>query len=545
MVTPHIQTHMLVALTKTVQLFLMDVWAPSSLSPSNASEQRGISEALVARVELGLSRAVLNHRGAIASLTVRVDADESHCPESPATNPSTQQADPLDLVFIKHGGSLLSNYDIYLASGVIDRCKVPLHRLAEAHLEACAHAHASAVLQAHQRAQVAAMHANSMGCCHRHPPPPPPPPSWCARSSPTRDLVIHAAGSSEQQPRLTNGEGQFEQQRLLEGSTLGRIGQCGATALLIEPRKQPMAMLAMATVAQNMPNVTCFLVYHGPGNLEWLRNQPIVSHLLALGRLNLRPLPEYAAPLRSESDHESRPLEPGLRREWDSVLPQTLFMRYDFWAGLPTETVLNFQSDSVLCRPLDLSRWASFAQVGAPWRALKCNQTRVLWHRMSGGRAPATPWRCPDDGRVGNSGLSIRNRAWMMRAIAACPSDLAGPLPPGGARRCACRAGCVEDVYIASTLRGLGAPLPSVREAAEFAGEQFVQPGTRDGGPRPAVRMPIGLHGLHRRLDAETWGCRRLRAMQRQCPPMRTIFGDVASRACDEEVARTTGKRPG
>ena len=203
-------------------------------------------------------------------------------------------------------------------------------------------------------------------------------------------LVIHAAGSSEQQPRLTNGEGQFEQQRLLEGSTLGRIGQCGATALLIEPRKQPMAMLAMATVAQNMPNVTCFLVYHGPGNLAWLRNQPIVSHLLALGRLNLRPLPEYAAPLRSESDHESRPLEPGLRREWDSVLPQTLFMRYDFWAGLPTETVLNFQSDSVLCRPLDLSRWASFAQVGAPWRALKCNQTRVLWHRMSGGRAPAT-----------------------------------------------------------------------------------------------------------------------------------------------------------
>ena len=170
MVTPHIQTHMLVALTKTVHLFLMDVWAPLSLSTTNASEQRGISEALVIKVELGLSRAILNHRGAIASLTVRVDADGSHCPESPATNPSTQQADPLDLVFIKHGGSLLSNYRIYLASGVIDRCKVPLHRLAEAHLEACAHANASAVLQAHRRAQVAAVHANSMGCCHRHRP---------------------------------------------------------------------------------------------------------------------------------------------------------------------------------------------------------------------------------------------------------------------------------------------------------------------------------------------------------------------------------------
>lgn len=338
------------------------------------------------------------------------------------------------------------------------------------------------------------------------------------KDSPTKDLVIHAAGSSEQQPRLTNGEGQFEQQRLLEGSTLGRIGQCGATALLIEPRKQPMATLAMATLAQNMPNVTCFFVYHGPGNLEWLRNQPIVSHLLALGRLDLRRSPSEArATTRAARSSRGCAVNGTV-----CYHRRSLYVRYDFWAGLPTETVLNFQSDSVLCRPLGLSRWASFAQVDAPWRALKCNQTRVLWHRMSGGRAPATPWRCPDDGRVGNSGLSIRNRAWMMRAVAACPSDLAGPLPPDGARRCACRAGCVEDVYIASTLRGLGAPLPSVREAAEFAGEQFVQPGTRDGGPRPAVRCPLGCTGCiagKLGVAAVSAPCRRS-----QCPTMRTYL---------------------
>jgi len=165
----------------------------------------------------------------------------------------------------------------------------------------------------------------------------------------------------------------------------------------------------------------------------------------------------------------------------------------------------------------------------------------------------------------------------MLTAIEQCPSDLAGPLPPPaaaspslsslglpppaaaspfapphGAPRlapgtCTCRVGCVEDVYFAAVLTGLGAPLPSPSQAAEFAGERFLPdafswaPWARGGRPSHSagslgLRMPLGFHGLHRQNDLKTWGCQRLSLMQRQCPAIERVFGDVAQRACSLEA---------
>lgn len=77
-------------------------------------------------------------------------------------NPSTLVSDPLDLVFVKHGGSLVG-----VGETAVDACKVPFLRLAEAHLVACGRLYGGggevSKRQLEARAKRAALLAH--GCC--------------------------------------------------------------------------------------------------------------------------------------------------------------------------------------------------------------------------------------------------------------------------------------------------------------------------------------------------------------------------------------------
>ena len=344
------------------------------------------------------------------------------------------------------------------------------------------------------------------------------------------------------------------------GRTTEPAARCQLTALLIEPRKSSHALLALASVLQHAPSSTCILWYHSRfHNYRWVKAQPLVAHLQQLNRLDLRPIPEYAVPLKTDKPLKTPYFLAGQHREWSNVHVRALLMRYKFWLAMPTELVLLFQSDSVLCSRLDLQEWEQFAHVGAPWPERACKETRALWRRITRS-LPARPWVCPRDGRVGNSGLSLRRRSWILRAIATCPSSLAGPIQQStsgdvrsrkashGAKLptpnvdCECKSGCVEDIYLAAVLHGLGAPLPRLDQAAQFAMEHFL-PNVLEPTPSsapisalfsagPTFKMPIGFHGLHRKEEYNSWDCRHLLQVQRRCPAVTMQFGNLTEMAC-------------
>jgi len=197
---------------------------------------------------------------------------------------------------------------------------------------------------------------------------------------------------------------------------------------------------------------------------------------------------------------------PGGRARHVDVGP--LMQSYAFWDAMPTELVLTFQADSLLCRPLPLQALSRFAHVGAPWPDRRCELLQRAWRVMSR-HAPSLraldaggDW-CTGPavrGTVGNSGLSLRRKSWMKRVIATCPGPFAA-LPR--ALRNATSNGCaldgdvafgrerlVEDYYFAAALTGMGAPMPTPHEAAAFSIETTVE------HLRPIDPMPIGLHNL-------------------------------------------------
>lgn len=75
-------------------------------------------------------------------------------------------------------------------------------------------------------------------------------------------------------------------------------------------------------------------------------------------------------------------------------------------------------------------------------------------------------------GMVGNGGLSLRSRTWMLRAIHICPYPKYAQLPADITSRAICTAHdgmrLQEDVYFSSILGAIGAPLPTPLEAQLF-----------------------------------------------------------------------------
>ena len=105
---------------------------------------------------------------------------------------------------------------------------------------------------------------------------------------------------------------------------------------------------------------------------------------------------------------------------------------------------------------------------------------------------------CQDlNGPMGNGGFSLRSRKWMRRSIATCPhvhySGLhVNPL-------CQVYENIPEDLYFATVLRGLHAPMPTAFEASLFAAEMIF--------PNHAIQY-YGPHSIEEQIEVaqKRWG---------------------------------------
>ena len=172
---PHLQSHFLVAPLSTVRRFILERWRPRH----NRGEGMGVAVAAAKRiaddvvdvVEVGLSQSILRAGHGIASLRFHLCDQATDCPLPLSSelgfdyNPSAQAVDPLEAIFVKQGGSLLAYYSEYIRRGILDGCKVPLHRMAETHMQACLHGDPYRAHHAHSLAQRAALWAHAKGCC--------------------------------------------------------------------------------------------------------------------------------------------------------------------------------------------------------------------------------------------------------------------------------------------------------------------------------------------------------------------------------------------
>jgi len=167
---------------------------------------------------------------------------------------------------------------------------------------------------------------------------------------------------------------------------------------------------------------------------------------------------------------------------WDisAVTMNVHFWKDEFIEGVDSNMILFMQSDVVLCRHLDIDLWTDFAYVGSSWQPAVfingggCDEMRRIWHSY----APLCNLQNPDvdlphlctpghGGLVGNGGLSIRNKQWMIKAIETCPTEYSGmdAYQHFGHQP--------EDVYFSTVLNGIQATMPTAFEASLFAVESL------------------------------------------------------------------------
>lgn len=136
------------------------------------------------------------------------------------------------------------------------------------------------------------------------------------------------------------------------------------TAVIVEPRKHPALSFVLQNFATNLPDGWKILIFHGNQNKDFVKDV-----LMNLSEYSSR----FLTPIELEIDNLSI-------LQYNSVL-----MSGAFYSCIPTETMLIFQTDTMILEPELLSSFLSYDYVGAPW-----------------------PNR-----QVGNGGLSIRKNSKM------------------------------------------------------------------------------------------------------------------------------------
>ena len=163
-----------------------------------------------------------------------------------------------------------------------------------------------------------------------------------------------------------------------------------------------------------------------------------------------------------------------------------LFMHPNYWQDefVPQDSdlVIVLQPDSVFCHAFDVSRWTDLAFVGGVWPpkpnthnnpappAGVCHQIPLLWKQWGHNEDEAFPDVCTD-GRapLGNGGFSLRSRHWMTKATNTCPSFNFHQFNT----KCVNKGDVAEDLYFATVLPGINAPMPNPIEAALFGVEMI------------------------------------------------------------------------
>ena len=193
------------------------------------------------------------------------------------------------------------------------------------------------------------------------------------------------------------------------------------TAVIVEPRKHSALAFVLKNMATLLPDGWKILIFHGNTNGEFV--QDIINEMENPSRF-LTPIPLDVDNL-SISQYN------------------TLLMSSAFYKCIPTETMLIFQTDTMILEPTYLEAFLSYDYVGAPWKS----------------------------GGVGNGGLSLRKKSKMlavMEAILPCQIN--------------------EDVYF-SMQQIVPLRKPTFQEAQKFSVETVF------------YEQPFGIHSAWKHLN--------------------------------------------
>ena len=198
------------------------------------------------------------------------------------------------------------------------------------------------------------------------------------------------------------------------------------TAVIVEPRRHPALSFVLKNMASLLPDGWKILVFHGNTNGEFV--QDIIEDM----------------------EFPSRFLKPIVLDVDNLTIAQynSMMMSSAFYKCIPTETMLIFQTDTMILEPTYLTAFLSYDYVGAPWKS----------------------------GGVGNGGLSVRKKTKMLTI-----TQTVMPFQSN------------EDVYFAfQTI----VPLfkPSFQEAQKFAVETVF------------YEQPFGIHAPWKYLNEHEMG---------------------------------------
>lgn len=187
-------------------------------------------------------------------------------------------------------------------------------------------------------------------------------------------------------------------------------------AVIIEPRRHPHLSAVIRNVLHFLDDSWGLCIVHGT------QNRAFIEELVGgWGEVLLLDCGAADLPGHTYSDYKAS---------------------RSFWWQLPSETILTFETDSVLLRP-GIDAFLDYDYVGAPW----------VWALHGNGAA---------EGPVGNGGLSLRKRSAMLRI-----------LEKHGHER---QAGTPEDQFFSRWLYRDGHRLPSLETAGAFSTETLFQP---------------------------------------------------------------------
>jgi hypothetical protein len=198
------------------------------------------------------------------------------------------------------------------------------------------------------------------------------------------------------------------------------------TAVIVEPRRHPALSFVLKNMATLLPDGWKILVFHGNMNGEFV--QDIIDDMEFPSR--------FLKPISLDVDNLTI-------AQYNSML-----MSSPFYKCIPTETMLIFQTDTMILEPTYLSAFLSYDYVGAPWKS----------------------------GGVGNGGLSVRKKTKMLTI-----TQTVMPFQSN------------EDVYFSfQTI----VPLlkPSFQEAQKFAVETVF------------YEQPFGIHAPWKHLNEHEMG---------------------------------------
>mmetsp|Transcript_2051 Transcript_2051/g.3703 ORF Transcript_2051/g.3703 Transcript_2051/m.3703 type:complete len:569 (-) Transcript_2051:1898-3604(-) len=344
----------------------------------------------------------------------------------------------------------------------------------------------------------------------------------------TQDVAMEYYPSSSSQEHLYSLLGPMYAEPIMEQ-------QCNLTVVLLDPRLPDMApgspiwftLESVATFAsfacvslqtsscvirdqlikdENMPlDVSENLAQFKVSELIYLKALPRFRQMIERGQVRVTFPDHKKYNLKSCSNFDN---------------PSWAFMNVNYWAdefvhNVDSDFVLVIQDDAVLCQHLDMTRWNQYAYVGSVWPKKSnvlmphplegmCRGMPARWkswlvpqmrwekqqEQMKHGvdvskekfrprpaklLDPTFPPICRDGiAPIGNGGLSLRSRKWLLEVIHTCPHFRYSGIDTT-AQPLACKVidTINEDFYFGTILPALGAPLPNALDAAHFSVEML------------------------------------------------------------------------